>query len=241
MRSLPSSFSLLITEQFKNSLEAFARICVNGFLFGPTVYIFRSSSLPLQSDSFATTTGASYPAGVTGNRGGSITQRFRKSQKSIQGPFELATRAPPTVSSNHSQTHHRDTSITFQPAHRAHATNQQNSEPSFLSRVLRSDAHGTGNSSHQKADAVSLPFRLNMSNFHSKTQRNVPYLQQNWAQIDFLAVVSFWITYALATTGYEHGNGGLHVGVFRAISVIRIGRLLLITPGTTVSFFFLGG
>ena len=297
MRSFPS-FSFLITEQFNNSLEAFARICVNGFLFDPTVNIFSSSSLPLQSEPYATTTGASHPAGVTGpgmtgmarqaslSRGGSITQRFRKFQKSIQRPFELATRAPAPhstndggsrdgypyeatpvdagfgtfdnghlnsnfnnssitftnfngQSSNHSQTHHRDTSISFQqPAHRARATNRQNSEPSYLSRVMRSDASVTGSSSHQKGDAVLLPFRLSISNLHSKTQRNVPYLRQSWTRIDFLAIVSFWITFALATTGFEHGSGGIHIGVFRAISVIRIARLLSVTSGTTVSFFF---
>ena len=294
MRSFPS-FSFLITEQF-NSLEAFARICVNGFLFDPTVYIFRSSSLSLQSEPYATTIGASHPAGVTWtgmtgmarqtslNRGGSIIQRFRKFQKSIQRPFELAIRTPAPhstnnggsrdgypyeatlvdagfgafdnghlnsnfnnssitftnfngQSSNHSQTHHPDTSISFQPAHRAHATNRQNLEPSYLSRVMRSDASVTGDSSHQKGDAVLLPFHLSISNLHSKTQRNVPYLRQSWTRIDFLAIVSFWITFALATTGFEHGSGGIHIGVFRAISVIRIARLLSVTSGTTVSFF----
>ena len=288
-------FSLLTTEQFNNSLEAFARICVNGFLFDPQVNIFGSSSLPLQSEPYATTPGALLSAGVTGtgmtemarqtslNRGRSITQRFRRFQRSMMRPFALPTRAPPTLSPhhsnnsgggrngypyeatpvdggfathdgghlntkfntngitftnfngqiqspNHNQTHHRDTSL--------HA--RQPSDPSYLSRVMRSDTHGTSNNpSHPKGDTLSLPFRLSISHLHSKTKRNVPYLRQSWTRIDFLAIICFWITFGLATTGFEHGSGGLHIGVFRAISVIRITRLLSVTSGTTVSFFFI--
>ena len=303
MRSLPS-FSLLITKNFNNSLEAFARICVNGFLFDPQVTIFGSSSLPLQSEPYAATPGASHSAGVTGtgmtemarqtslNRGRSITQRLRRFQRSMLRPFALATRAPlalaphstnsgggrngypyeatpvdggfatfdnghlntdsnnngitfanfngQTQAPNHNQTHHRDTSLTSpQLAHRAHAKIRQPSEPSYLSRVMRSDALGTP--SHPNGDTLSLPFRLSISHLHSKTQRNIPYLRQSWTRIDFLAIICFWITFALATTGFEHGSGGLHIGVFRAISVIRITRLLSVTSGTTVSFLFLGG
>ena len=305
MRSLPS-FSLLITEQFNNSLEAFARICVNGFLFDPQVDIFGSSSLPLQSEPYSATPGVSLPAGATAtdmtemarqtslNRGQTITQRFRKFQRSMLRPFALATRAPlslaphytdsgggshrypyeatpvdggfstatfdshlntnfnangitianlsgQTQAPNHNQTHHRDTSLASQLAHRPHAKTRQPSEPSYLSRAMRSDASGTGNPSHPKGDTLSLPFRLSISHIHSKTQRNIPYLRQSWTRIDFLAIICFWITFGLATTGFEHGRGGLHIGVFRAISVIRITRLLSVTSGTTVSFLSLGG
>ena len=143
-----------------------------------------------------------------------------------------------TQSHNYNQTHHRDTSLLSQPAHRAHATIRQTSEPSYLSRVMQSDAFGTSNPS-RPSDALSLPFRLSISHLHSKTQRNVPYLRQSWTRIDFVAIVCFWITFGLATTGLEHGSGGIHIGVFRAISVIRITRLLSVTSGTTVSFLFL--
>ena len=291
--SLPS-FALLVTEQFNNSLEAFARMCVNGFLFDPQVNIFGSSSLPLQSEPYAITPGASHPAGPTGtgmtemarqtSLHRSITQKFRRFQNSVLRPFALATplahstdsggrrdgypyEATPVdggfatsdngylnsnfntssmtfanfngqTQSHYTQTHHRDTSIASQLAHRAHATNRQPSEPSYLSRVMRSDVPvAGGNPNHPKGDTLALPFRYSISHLHSKTQRNVPYLRQSWTRIDFLAIVSFWITFALATTGFEHGIGGLHIGVFRAISVIRIARLLSVTSGTTVSFF----
>lgn len=226
------------------------------------------------------------------NRSRSITEKFRRFQKSMLRPFALATRAPlslaphytnsgggsnsypyeatpvdggfstvtfdnghlntnfdtngitianlkgQTQAPNHNQTHHRDTSLTSQPAHRAHATTRQPSEPSYLSKVMRSDTHGTGD---PKGDTLSLPFRLSISHLHSKTQRNIPYLRQSWTRIDFLAIICFWVTFGLATTGFEHGSGGLHIGVFRAISVIRITRLLSVTSGTTVSFPFLEG
>jgi hypothetical protein len=55
----------------------------------------------------------------------------------------------------------------------------------------------------------------------------------------FLAIVSFWITFRLATTGFERTSGGLHLGVFRAISDIRITGLLSVTSGTAVSFLFI--
>ena len=77
-----------------------------------------------------------------------------------------------------------------------------------------------------------------------------------------MAVCSFWVCFALAVTGVERGGAGLglergvtggiggqgeggegwHVGVFRAMSVLRTARLLAVTSGTTVSspllFFF---
>jgi hypothetical protein len=45
-------------------------------------------------------------------------------------------------------------------------------------------------------------------------------------------VIAFWITFILAQTGVEHGSH--HIGLFRALSVLRTARLLAITSGTTV-------
>jgi hypothetical protein len=109
-------------------------------------------------------------------------------------------------------------------AHRAHAIIREPSEPTLLSLAMRSDAH---------PDSIALPFRLSIGHLHHKTQRNVPYLRQSWSRIDFVAIVSFWISFILAMTGIEKGTH--HIGIFRAMSVIRIARLLTITSGTTVS------
>jgi hypothetical protein len=175
-----------------------------------------------------------YPYEATPVDGGFSTATFDNGHLNTNFNTNLngQTQAP----TNHKQTHHRDASVT----HRAYAMRQP-SEPTYLSRVMRSDVPGTGNPSHPKGDTLSLPFRLSISHLHSKMQRNVPYLRQSWTRIDFLAIVSFWITFGLATTGFERTSGGLHIGVFRAISVIRITRLLSVTSGTTVSFLFLGG
>ena len=290
--SLPS-FPLLTTKQFNDSLEAFARICVNGFIFDPHVLIFGSSSSPLQPEPHTSGgVSASLPTGATKtgmaemarqtslNRGQTITQRLRRFQRSLLQPFEL-TQVPPALAPHSTvsggrrnypyetmpldggfstttldeghlntnfntnitnlnrQTHHRDTSITARladTAHRIHTTIRHPSEPTYLSRVMKSD-NNSGNPNHPKGDTLSLPFSLSISHLHSKLRRNVPYLRQSWTRIDFLAIVSFWIVFGLATAGVEHGNGGLHIGVFRAISVIRTARLLTVSSGTTVSFF----
>ncbi|KIM44013.1 hypothetical protein M413DRAFT_17890 [Hebeloma cylindrosporum] len=154
------------------TLEAFARICVTGFLFDPEPY----------TPNPATTPG-------TLSRGGGIATRIANA------------------------------------AHRAHAIIREPSEPTLLSLAMRSDNRAA------HPDSIALPFRLSIGHLHHKTQRNVPYLRQSWSRIDFVANVSFWITFILAMTGVERGTH--HIGLFRAMSIIRIARLLTITSGTT--------
>lgn len=80
---------------------------------------------------------------------------------------------------------------------------------------------------------VSLPFRLDIQLAQSKMARNIPYLRQSWGRVDFVAVFGFWISFVLATLGLERGT--YHIGIFRALSVLRTARLLSITNGTAVS------
>jgi voltage-dependent calcium channel len=47
-----------------------------------------------------------------------------------------------------------------------------------------------------------------------------------------IAIIGFWISFGLATGGLERGQD--HIGIFRALSVLRTARLLTITAGTTV-------
>lgn len=56
------------------------------------------------------------------------------------------------------------------------------------------------------------------------------YLRRSFNRIDFVAVLSFWIYLALAITGNETQH---HIFVFKAISCMRILRLLNITRGTS--------
>ncbi len=82
-------------------------------------------------------------------------------------------------------------------------------------------------------DTLVLPFQFSMRLARDVTRRNLPYLRHSWTRIDAIAVVAFWITFLLAQTGAERGR--YHVGIFRALSVLRTARLLTITSGTTVS------
>jgi voltage-dependent calcium channel len=74
---------------------------------------------------------------------------------------------------------------------------------------------------------------MNVADVHGKVQRNVPYLRHSWSRIDFVAITSFWITFILASVGVERGTH--HIGIFRAMSVLRTARLLAISSGTSVS------
>ncbi len=79
-----------------------------------------------------------------------------------------------------------------------------------------------------------LPFQFSVSLARRATQRHLPYLRHSWTRTDAVSVVAFWITFVLAQVGVEQ-SGSHHIGVFRALSVLRTARLLSITSGTTVS------
>ncbi|KAK0904057.1 calcium channel protein [Friedmanniomyces endolithicus] len=57
------------------------------------------------------------------------------------------------------------------------------------------------------------------------------FLRHSFNRLDFLAVVSFWISFLLAATGIESRH---HFYLFRMLSCLRIVRLLGITSGTSV-------
>lgn len=57
------------------------------------------------------------------------------------------------------------------------------------------------------------------------------FLRHSFNRLDFLAVVSFWISFVLAISGIESHH---HIWVFRMLSCLRILRLLFITSGTSV-------
>ncbi len=58
------------------------------------------------------------------------------------------------------------------------------------------------------------------------------FLRHGFNRLDFVAVVSFWISFALRITGLEHDR---HIYVFHMLSCLRIIRLLGITQGNAVS------
>jgi hypothetical protein len=57
------------------------------------------------------------------------------------------------------------------------------------------------------------------------------FLRHSMNRIDFVAIVSFWISFALGITGIEAAR---HLYVFRMLSCLRILRLLWITNGTSI-------
>jgi len=97
--------------------------------------------------------------------------------------------------------------------------------PTFFTKMMHSAEH--------QHNVISLPFKLSISQAHEKVHRHVPYMRQSWNRIDFVAILSFWINFGLSMGGIERSSK--HIGVFRAMSVIRTARLLTITSGTTVS------
>lgn len=158
------------------------------------------------------------------HRGKSITKRLSDFKSTLLLPFALkspnaiSTFPQPPMGSDTAHPAGTEMPKTSRTVHTAMPAPR----PTFLSRALRSD----------NPDPISLPFRLSITHIHEKAHRQVPYLRQSWSRIDFIAIVSFWITFALAMTGEERGR--YHIGIFRAMSVIRTARLLTITSGTTV-------
>lgn len=234
-------------------MEAFARICVTGFLFDPEISLFsRFSSVPSNLETYTSNTGAnSDMARQTAlGRGNSITRQLDRIHQRLMRPFTLSTRPPPSAhphsaypmatfprsafqdgnnSAAVSTGHLRDGSMTTRMTdltRRIHTTIRQPAEPTYLSLAMRSD------NPLSQSEPISLPFRLSIDHLHNKIQRNLPFLRQSWNRIDFVAIVSFWIMFGLSMAGIERGIH--HVGIFRAMSVIRTARLLTITSGTTV-------
>ena len=58
------------------------------------------------------------------------------------------------------------------------------------------------------------------------------YMRHSFNRVDFVAVVSFWISFFLSITSIKTGR---HVYVFQMLSCLRILRLLSLTRGTSVS------
>ena len=58
------------------------------------------------------------------------------------------------------------------------------------------------------------------------------FLRHSFNRLDFVAIVSFWISFLLGITGLE---SQLHLYLFKMLSCLRILRLLALTHGTAVS------
>ncbi|KAL7418234.1 Ion transport protein-domain-containing protein [Mrakia frigida] len=76
-----------------------------------------------------------------------------------------------------------------------------------------------------------LPFQVSLDKQRRIHSLGRPYLRTSWHRLDIVAIISFWIMFGLSVSGQE-STADRHVFIFRALSILRAGRLLLISSGT---------
>lgn len=113
---------------------------------------------------------------------------------------------------------------------RAQHRSQSKTHPTWKLRSLPDGAHPTPK--RKQTIIPEAPFQQAIGHQHVLAAQGRPYLRHSWHRIDLIAVVAFWITFFLALTGHE-ATADRHVYIFRALSVLRAGRLLVVTSGTT--------
>lgn len=224
-------------------LECFARIAVSGFILDPEIPVSSLLSaistsppeapIPHSSSIDPHVSLARHPSVNSSHRSGengfTFADRFGQLRANLLRPFALSHQSTPLPNSTTTKTTRRrsDTAQSQTPMMEkianVHSHIRHPPQPTVFSTAFKSD----------NDDILSLPFRLSVQRSHEVTRRNLPFLRQSWLRIDFVAVVSFWICFALAMAGAERGT--YHIGIFRALSVLRTARLLAITSGTTVS------
>lgn len=75
---------------------------------------------------------------------------------------------------------------------------------------------------------------LHSTNIQKKVEQmnlHRAYLRDNWQRLDFVSIVSFWISLALSISHYDAEH---HFMLFRALSCLRILRLCNLTTGTNI-------
>ncbi|GAA5872257.1 hypothetical protein JCM8547_004796 [Rhodosporidiobolus lusitaniae] len=75
--------------------------------------------------------------------------------------------------------------------------------------------------------ASQTPYALSIARQRQTYQQ--AFLRHSWNRIDAVAILSFWISFALAQKGWEAEK---ELWFFRAVSVLRATRLLAVTQGT---------
>lgn len=230
------------------SFEAFARICVSGLILDPEVPA-RAIFIHHQHPPYhKPTTAASiaHPVPSTSathlSRKGTLLHRFRNFCDNVTQPFALSpdTSEGHTVSSSSlgdATTPAAASSVTLVgpvPSNRK----RTDTTATLLEKPSLSPPSSTLRQQQQQQrqddkEVLILPFQFSVNLARRVTRRNSPYLRHSWTRTDAVSVVAFWITFVLAQTGVEH-SATRHLGVFRALSVLRTARLLSITSGTTV-------
>jgi len=219
-------------------------MCVSGLILDPQVpirAIFTSFSIdnPLQP-----TTAAAIirPAPTTSTRStthlgrkGTILHRLRDFYGNVTRPFALATHPSGYGSSPVPTTSAATSSVTLVgPA--PPGRKRTDTTTTLLEKTSSSSSNAYTQpqqpQQQQQKDVLILPFQFSINLARGVTRRHLPYLRHSWTRTDALSVIAFWIAFILAQTGVERGSH--HIGLFRALSVLRTARLLAITSGTTV-------
>ncbi|KAH9024879.1 Ion transport protein-domain-containing protein, partial [Lactarius pseudohatsudake] len=238
------SLFVLFRHVVESSFEAFSRMCVSGLILDPEVPIYTIFTSPFSTDHSirpmstapAVRSAAASPTHPTTNLGrkGTLLHRLRSFYGNATRPFALSGLSsrydPPAPLGAPSAAASSATLVNSAPLARKRADTTATlleKTPSSSSTIVTA----TTPYITPAQDTLVLPFQFSMRLARNVTRRNLPYLRHSWTRIDVIAVVAFWITFVLAQTGAERGR--YHIGIFRALSVLRTARLLTITSGTT--------
>jgi voltage-dependent calcium channel len=228
-----SNDNIRINTNITYSIEAFARTAVSGLLLDPetplsALFTTWTSS---ENSTSASTNLSRQPSLTARTAPFSLTRSLATLRNRLLSPFTLHHARSPDqdrggIRRVPSHTRLATGSLSKTPMleklEHAHAHLRHPAHPSYAAEFLKSD--GTG--------LLELPFKLSVERGQATTKKNMPYLRHSWNRLDFFAVVGFWVSFVLATVGQEHALGH-HIGLFRALSVLRAARLLAITSGTT--------
>jgi hypothetical protein len=225
-----------------HSFEAFSRMCVSGLILDPEVPIYAVFASPFADHSIRPVStapvvhsaAASTHPPTTLDRKGTLLHRLRSFYGNATRPFALSSPSRynfPAPLGTASAAASSATLINPAPPVRKRA----DTTATLLEKTASSSSTAVVPTPYQQPaqEVLVLPFQFSTRLARDITRRNLPYLRHSWTRIDAISVIAFWITFILAQTGLEHGR--YHIGIFRALSVLRIARLLAITSGTTVS------
>ncbi|KAF8465445.1 Ion transport protein-domain-containing protein, partial [Russula ochroleuca] len=223
------------------SFESFARICVSGLILDPEVPIRavldNHHHPPHHFPSISASIAHPVPSTSTThlNRRGTVLHRLRSFYGNVTRPFALSPNTPArhgfSSSSLGATTPAAASSVTLVgPA--PPTRKRTDTTATLLEKVPPSSSIPRQQQQQQEKEALILPFQFSINLARHVTRRNLPYLRHSWTRTDAVSVIAFWITFVLAQTGVEH-SAKHHIGVFRALSVLRTARLLSITSGTT--------
>ncbi|GAA5821176.1 hypothetical protein JCM11251_004500 [Rhodosporidiobolus azoricus] len=107
------------------------------------------------------------------------------------------------------------------------ASNLSTAAGAAASSVLAGNPAGSNAPFPDWGSSANTPYLLSIRRLRQSYQH--AFLRHSWNRIDAVAVLSFWISFALAVQGWEAPR---HFYFFRALSVLRATRLLAITAGT---------